>query len=333
MVAPVCSLSARIFFCSSAGAVAHGDVAVHAGARLKHHAASELGAARHAGLPDQHGGFAHDHVVRHEDLVVDLHALLDPRHAETGAVDGRARADLHVVVDAHDAVLRHLHEPAERGVVAESVRADHGVAVDDHAVADDAAVHDAHAGVDRGVLADLHLLADVGAGADLGVLTDLRAFHDDGVRAHVDALGELRGRVDERGRVDADGVVERFRREDRAELGERLVRVFAVDVGLPLGRLVFPVVRHQHDARVALALRLQIFRVVEERHFIAFRQFQGIDRVDHGVRIADERAADEFCKFGCFSSVHVECALSQIRLRSVHLSDAAAPAGSFAFLR
>ena len=115
----------------------------------------------------------------------------------------------------------------------------------------------------------------------------------------MDALGELRGRVDERGRVAADGVVERFRREDRAALGDRLVRVFAVDVGLPLGRLVFPIVRNQHDARVALALRLQIFRVVQERHFVAFRQFQGIDRVDHGVGIAHDRAADEFCKFGC----------------------------------
>ena len=74
--------------------------------------------------------------------IVDLDAFLDPGLSEPCAVDCAVCADLHVVVDLDNSVLRHLHETRESRIIAEPVRADCGSRMDDDFAAELAVAHD-----------------------------------------------------------------------------------------------------------------------------------------------------------------------------------------------
>jgi hypothetical protein len=67
-----------------------------------------------------------DHVVADLHEVVDLGAFADPGAAKTRAVHRGARADLHIVVDLHDARLAHLAMPPLAELVTKSIRANDG---------------------------------------------------------------------------------------------------------------------------------------------------------------------------------------------------------------
>ena len=105
-------------------AVTERDVPVDSSLGGDDDAASDLRASRDAGLADQNRGFPENDIVSHLHEVVDFCAFLDPGFAESCAVDAGVCADLHIVVDLNDAVLRHFHKSRERGIVAESVGSD-----------------------------------------------------------------------------------------------------------------------------------------------------------------------------------------------------------------
>ncbi len=77
-----------------------------------------------------------DHVVRDVNEVVNFRALADDGGAERAAINGRVRADFHVVVNDDIADLQHFAVPAFVENITVTVRADDGAGVDRHAVAD-----------------------------------------------------------------------------------------------------------------------------------------------------------------------------------------------------
>ena len=147
---------------------------------------------------------ADDHVVPDLHEVVDLGAFADPGAPEARAVDGGARADLHVVVDLHDAGLPHLAMASLFKLVAEAIRADDDAGVQDDALAEAAAEVDRGVGEELRVPADADLRPDVAPGADLDAIGDLRAFIDHRIGADADLGGiKLRRGGNRRGRMHA----------------------------------------------------------------------------------------------------------------------------------
>ena len=93
--------------------------------------------------------------VRDLDEVVDLGPAPDPRLAHGRPIDRRVRADLDVVFDDDDAVLRDLVVDAVRvGDVAVAVAADHGAVLHHHTAAQHRTFAHRHARVHDAVLAD-----------------------------------------------------------------------------------------------------------------------------------------------------------------------------------
>src|SRR5712691_7076323 len=70
-------------------------------------------------------------VVRHLDEIINLRSGPDARRSKCAAIDGRAGADFHVVVDFHMSQLRHFHMRPVLRAITKSVRADHAPGVDD----------------------------------------------------------------------------------------------------------------------------------------------------------------------------------------------------------
>ena len=111
---------------------------------------------------------------------------------------GGERADLDVVLDHDDADLRDLVVAALAVArEAEAVAPDHGAVLDDHPVAQPAALAHLDAGVEQAVLADHGVLvddhvrvehrarADPRPGADHGQCADVNAGPQDGARVHL----------------------------------------------------------------------------------------------------------------------------------------------------
>src|SRR5204862_7617989 len=120
------------------------------------------------------------HPVADLHEVVDLRPLADDRVAERPAVDGRVRADLDVVLDAHPAELRHLVMPPSLGGEAVAVAADHDAAVEDAAPADGRALVDRDERIDRRAVADRAVRLDGDALVDRHAVADRDAVADRG---------------------------------------------------------------------------------------------------------------------------------------------------------
>src|SRR5260370_11908255 len=71
-----------------------------------HHMMAERTRPGNARLRSNHRVRADPHVVAHVYEVIDLHAFGDACVIQRAAIDGRVRANLHVVSDFHDAHLR-----------------------------------------------------------------------------------------------------------------------------------------------------------------------------------------------------------------------------------
>ena len=159
--------------------------------------------------------------------VVDLRARLNARLADGRSIDGRVRANLHVVFDDDVRVLRNLQMGAV-GLLgeAEPVAADDRAVLHDDAIADDdplanrdvrmedAVVADARAATDDDIGIDDRARADGGAGADDDKRTD----------RHVSAQRDVRcdgaERVDSPGRRAALHEQRDRMREHRVRIGD-----------------------------------------------------------------------------------------------------------------
>src|SRR6266496_4907481 len=111
--------------------------------------------------------------------VIDLCAAANPCFAHGCFIDGGAGANLHVVFDHDSATLRNL-QPVPLLVlrIAKAVTTDHGVVVNDYALANLRVFAHGHAGVNCGILADdgvvinRHVRIDVHARFDFDVSPD-----------------------------------------------------------------------------------------------------------------------------------------------------------------
>src|SRR5829696_154009 len=150
------------------------------------------------------------HIVADLHQIVDLGALADYGVADRAAVDGRAGADFHIVLNDDASDLRHFRMRALIQHVAEAVLADMTAGVDDDAVADQA-MHQRSAGADRAVTADAHAWADDSIRTDDRAAADLRPRPDDGAWIHRHAVLKPRGSMHEAAGRHTLGVKQRRR--------------------------------------------------------------------------------------------------------------------------
>ena len=80
--------------------------------------------------------FAHDHVVRDLDKVIDLGPFPDPSAPKACAIDRGIGADLHIVIDLDDPNLWNLMLPTVLDFETKAIRAQNDTTVDDDAGAD-----------------------------------------------------------------------------------------------------------------------------------------------------------------------------------------------------
>ncbi len=108
------------------------------------------------------------------------------------AIDRRVGADLDIVLDDDAAGLRNLLMALRTWQIAETVLADAGAGMDDHAIADQR-MQDRGAGTDRAAAPDADIRTDNRAGRDQRAGADFGARSDDRHRIDGDAGFEARG--------------------------------------------------------------------------------------------------------------------------------------------
>ena len=133
-------------------------------------------------LRDDDGMFADHHVVRDLHEVINLDALLNPGAAKTRAVDRGIGANLDVIIDLHDANLRHLLVPGRGHFESKTIRADNGATVNDDAIADFASLANRDVWVNETPCADDRFVADVAVCANASAIANPRSLFDDDVR-------------------------------------------------------------------------------------------------------------------------------------------------------
>src|SRR5262249_28325062 len=101
-------------------------------------------------------------IVRDLHEVVDLRAAPDKRYRERAAVDRRAGADLDVVLEFDRTELRNLLMLAGVEPIAEAVRPDHGVGVNEDAMTDNRPVIQHRVRVDDDIIAEPTIRSDDG---------------------------------------------------------------------------------------------------------------------------------------------------------------------------
>src|SRR6266852_7624508 len=148
---------------------------------------------------------AADHdVVADLHEIVDLGALADDGVTDAAAVDGRAGADLDIVLNDDAAELWDLFVSVSAHDETETILSDPAAGMDDHAIADQR-MRDRASGADRAVTADGDVRSDHGGRADHRSAPDLGARPDHGSRID-DHPGLQPGRgMDERARRRALG--------------------------------------------------------------------------------------------------------------------------------
>ncbi len=142
-------------------AVADFQMSDHAHLSAQHDVMAQRRAARDAALRDQNAVRPDPNVVGEHHQIVDLRALADDGVAQRGAIDRAVGADFDIVFDDDIADLRDFVMHAVAGGVAESIAADDDAGVQNHPLAQDAALVDHDVGIDDAVRSDLHLRADV----------------------------------------------------------------------------------------------------------------------------------------------------------------------------
>ena len=126
--------------------------------------------------------------------IVNLDTVSDDGGLHLGPVYRRTRSDLDIVPDNHIAkVLNLLPSPVRERGVAESVRTDHGIGVDDDIIPYHHSGIDHDTRVDYAVLTNHSVVTDIYILKYLGVVADLGMMADIGVASEIDLLAELGG--------------------------------------------------------------------------------------------------------------------------------------------
>ena len=167
-----------------------------------HHVIPDDRTAGNGGAGDDDAMFANDDVVADLNEVVDLGALPDPGAAKTRTIHRAASADLHIVVDLHDAGLTHFAMASVTEFITETIGTDDDTGMKKHIFSENA--FGMHGGVcmEAGTFADDDIAADKTTGADLHFIPEFDSGFDDGVgpNAHMrgiefDAVSDHSGRM------------------------------------------------------------------------------------------------------------------------------------------
>src|SRR5882724_6863881 len=166
-------------------------------------AATQSARARDADLGHDDRVLADLDVVTDLDEVVDLGPAADDRPAQHGAIDRRVGADVHVVLDHHGADLRNLPVAAVVEDIAESIAADDGAGLHDHAAAKAHPLAQNHARMEHRSLTHLDTRSDIDQRMNPDVRPDDRARADHGQGADRGAGVDMRLARHDRRRIDA----------------------------------------------------------------------------------------------------------------------------------
>src|SRR5205807_89304 len=112
-------------------------------------------------------------------------------------------ADLHIVADLDVAELRHLDMLAVLEAIAETIGADHGVGMNDNAMADDGSIIEHGVRMDDHIVAEPAIATDKRTGAEPTTGADDRAFADGDERVNAGLLADPGGGIDASARIDA----------------------------------------------------------------------------------------------------------------------------------
>ncbi len=180
------------------------------------------------------GVIADRYVMSNMDQIINLHPITDDGIVESAAIDGRIRADLHVVADHDNANLLQL-DPlvAVRGKT-ETIRTNDSARVNDGSPTDTRTVHDHAMGVEVTVITHFRI------GANEDTVTDMNARTNPACRADTGPGTDPRRTVDHCGRM-----------HDRAVLDTRGKAAASVDQGTDAGKGGMRI-GHPHEAMVAI---------------------------------------------------------------------------------
>src|SRR5260370_8957829 len=146
------------------------------------HALTDSNTARNPCLCRNDRVLSDHNVVGNLHKVVDLHALLDPRSPEARPINGRIRADFHIVVDLDGPQLRDLSLAAFFELKSKTVCTNDRAAMNDDARPDLGSFPDRHVWINETRLADGSLMTDISSAADHCLVSNRHAGLDDDMR-------------------------------------------------------------------------------------------------------------------------------------------------------
>ena len=278
-------------------ALSDADVAGDAGLTRHHDVVLDDGAAGDADLRGEQRAAADRHAVRDVHEVVDLRSRADARLADRRTIDGRVRANLHVVLDDDAGMLRNLQV---RAVLlpreTEAVAADDDAVVQRDAIADDDALANGRLGVNDAALADPRARTDHDVGvddcacADRGAGADRDEWPDRHVRAY--------RRVARHGAQAIDAL--RRRRvigEQRDGPRERRIRIVGVQHRAAWRRVAGPGATEDHGRRKRRRELREVSRIRDEREIALLRLLDARHADDLHVAVTLETAGQPFRNF------------------------------------
>jgi hypothetical protein len=124
-----------------------------------------------------------DHnVVRDLNEIVDLDPFLNPGSSEPGAIDSRVRAYLDIVIDLDNPELRDFFVAFLHQFETETVRPDHGAAVDNYTRTDSRSLTNRRVRINQARSSNNSFMTDVRPSADNCVIADAYGRLNDCVR-------------------------------------------------------------------------------------------------------------------------------------------------------
>ena len=187
--------------------------------------------------------------------------------------------------------MRNLFVALGRGGKAEAVGTDDATAVENHFVADAAAVVDTHAGIEETIFADCGALFHHAVGVDLGACADGDARADIGKGAHVNVVAESHivfhtGQGMDAGTLLGHGFVERKQTRDG------LIGIVDAHQGGRNGGFGHEIAIHEHDGRSRFVKMVGILGVGQEGECSGLPFFDFCKRIDGGFGVAFDRSAE-----------------------------------------
>ena len=142
--------------------------------------------------------FPKNDVVRDLDQIIDFAPLTNPSSPEPRPIDRGVRADLDIIVYLHDSGLRYFEVAPVRKFEPKSITPNHHAAVQDDAIAQNAARGDRNPRSDFTIGANPGFMPDVTVGAHYGASSHLGAGLNHHPRLNTRTFGDFSRLTDHR---------------------------------------------------------------------------------------------------------------------------------------